>query len=169
MRFQPRSSPAHCFFQLPVLVTLWLPSGRWWGHSQPHLWLVGFDPKHCYKTSTAILSTTYKTYCFIRSLTSILVFNLHRSSRIRPCRTANWILITHDVWSPLNEHNSIKRPPYPNHWPFPRFKALYLEKTGEIPQVRVLVRESIHFYGNYTTKGKSLNALVCIMIIVSLF
>ena len=30
-------------------------------------------------------------------------------------------LYIHDVWSPLNEHNSMKRPPYPNHWPFPRF------------------------------------------------
>lgn len=42
-------------------------------------------------------------------------------------------LYVHDVWSPLNEHNSIKRPPYPNHWPFPRFKALFLEKAVKIP------------------------------------
>ena len=122
MRFQPRSSPAHCFFQLLVLVTLWLPSGRWWGHSQPHLWLVGFDPKHCYKTSTAILSTTYKAYYFIRSLTSILVFNLHRSSRIRPCRTANWILITlvrpwcmiTSQWAQVNKATTLSKSL--NHW-----------------------------------------------------
>ena len=25
-------------------------------------------------------------------------------------------LYVHDVWSPLNEHKSIKRTPYPNHW-----------------------------------------------------
>lgn len=147
------------FFQL--LVTLWLPGSRWWGHSELHLWLVGFDPKHCYKTSTANLATTYnKTYCFIRSLTSILVFKLHRSGSIRPCRTVNWILITlvcpwcmiTPQWAQLNKATTLSKSL--------TFSQVWSTVLGKDKQDTPsdLVHESIHFYGNQTTKGKSLNA-----------